>query len=219
MFHTPSINDEIVLANYFGNDIQAKPKELIPKISSRLLHIRSLCSGLKNIKDHLVVVLDALRRCDDSEWCLYEDKIAHKLTAGTILLAGILDGLVVCAGNHVIDKSTSFYTSNLHRPDLVTLQDEIKALSSGSSRYADFWTIVNFWKHYYPYQPRPSQFTREQVRDFSVNIGEGKSTGPILHDLIVPTFNRACKIAIAIAGEEMLDTQYTISIAIDLAFP
>jgi hypothetical protein len=49
--------------------------------------IRSLCSGLFHVKQNLIYVLNSLQRFDDeSEWGIYEDKVAHNLVAGTIIL-------------------------------------------------------------------------------------------------------------------------------------
>lgn len=230
-----------------------KPLQL--SVPSRILHIRALCAGLFHVKQNLIYVLDSLQRFGDSEWGVYEDKVAHELTAGTILLAGILDGLVLCDLFHNSpERSTSFCTTAFQRPDLRKIQQSINDLKSISesppsdtpsqnppsdtpsenppsqnppsqnhpsdtpsesppcesrcagSRAATFWTISDFWKLYYPYLPRPSNFNK--VRDFSLNLGDGHLTGPILHDLIVPAFNGACEIARAIAAEEGLECQY-----------
>ena len=220
------------ILNFYFDDTQAKPVQL--SLPSRILHIRALCSGLFHVKKNLICVLDSLQRFDDSEWGLYEDKVAHELTAGTIILAGILDGLIMCYLFHNSpERSTSFSTTAFQRPDLQKIQQSINDLKSMStsgspsgspssesrcagSRAANFWTISDFWKHYYPYLPRPSTFTVHRVRDFALNIGDGHLTGPILLDLIVPAFNGACDIALAIAAEEGLECQYTQPIATKL---
>ena len=212
------------ILNFYFDDTQAKPVQLSPHVPSRILHIRALCSGLFHVKKNLICVLDSLQRFDDSEWGLYEDKVAHELTAGTIILAGILDGLIMCYlfnSPTLIQRSTSFCTTAFQRPDLQKIQQSIQDLKSMSlvgsaSRHANFWTISDFWKHYYPYLPRPSNFTVQRVRDFALNIGDGHLTGPILLDLIVPAFNGACDIALAIAAEEGLECQYTQPIATKL---
>lgn len=224
MFH-PNVDDDPYnkILNFYFHDIHAKPVQLSLHIPSRILHIRALCSGLFRVKQNLIYVLDSLQRFEDSEWGIYEDKVAHELTAGTIILAGILDGLIMCYLFHsptLIHRSTSFCTTAFQRPDLQKIQQSIKDLksisNSASSRHANFWTISDFWKHYYPYLPRPSNFTLQRVRDFAVNIGDGNLTGPILFDLIVPAFNGACDIALAIAAEEGLESKYTQPIATKL---
>ena len=137
--------------------------------------IRSLCSGLFHVKQNLIYVLNSLQRFEDSEWGIYEDKVAHELVAGTILLAGILDGLGVLK------------------------LEKIQDLKSG---HAHFWTISDLWKQYYPTLPKPSTF--HGVRDFALDLGDGHFS---LLDLIVPVFNGACDIALAIAAEEGLEFQ------------
>lgn len=67
-------------------------------------------------------------------------------------------------------------------------------LCSDQPVHADVWSLVNFWKHYFPYQPRPSVFERSGCRDFKVALGDGLFSGPILSDLIVPAFNAVCGI-------------------------
>jgi len=141
--------------------------------------IRSLCSGLFHVKQNLIYVLNSLQRFDDSEWGIYEDKVTHNLVAGTILLAGILEGLGVLK------------------------LEKIQDLKSG---HAHFWTISDLWKQYYPTLPKPSTFFRLglEVRDFALDLGDGHFS---LLDLIVPVFNGACDIALAIAAEEGLEFQ------------
>ena len=119
------------ILNFYFDDTQAKPVQL--SLPSRILHIRALCSGLFHVKKNLICVLDSLQRFDDSEWGLYEDKVAHELTAGTIILAGILDGLIMCYLFHNSpERSTSFCTTAFQRPDLQKIQQSINDLTSGS---------------------------------------------------------------------------------------
>ena len=64
-----------------------------------------------------------------------------------------------------------------------------------TSAYTDFWSLVNFWKHYMPYQPRPTAFDRESVRDFRVHLGDKAQSSLVLRDLVKPVFNCAVRLA------------------------
>lgn len=143
-------NYKKILTNYFVYE-QAKPSDLQLHNPSRKLHIRSLCSGLFHVRQHIEYVLQGLERWlqglerwNDEEWCMYEDKIAHELTTGTIILAGLLDGLIVCAlssSSVQSNRKTSFYNTNFHRPDLETLQSKIKNYKSSASVGQDFLRV------------------------------------------------------------------------------
>lgn len=187
---------------------QAKAKDLAQQIPSRQLHFRSLGNALHHVRDGLAYVKDALQRWDDSEWPAVEDTVARELSSATMFLAGSLDGMVILEATLVglePDARMSFERTPFSSMVLRSIQEDTKsARSSAHSNqplFADFWTLANFWKHYFPYQPRPSTFESSDgsVRDFCVAIGGGCSTGPIMRDLLVPTFNRACCIMRAIA--------------------
>jgi hypothetical protein len=69
---------------YFHDDTESPNPNRKPLLQ---VHIRSLCSGLFHVKQNLIYVLNSLQRFDDeSEWGIYEDKVAHNLVAGTIIL-------------------------------------------------------------------------------------------------------------------------------------
>ena len=126
----------------------------------------------------------------------------------TMFLGGILDGMVILEAAMCGQEPTlsmSFECSTFNNVELRSIQEETKKLKStehdGQALYADFWTLSNFWKHYFPYQPRPSLFDGDGgVIDFKVALGNSCMSGPVLHDLLVPTFNNACRIMSLIAG-------------------
>lgn len=186
---------------------QARPKDLAHQIPSGELHFRSLANALRHVRHSMSYVSDALQRWDDDEWPRVEDAVARELSSATMFLSGILDGMVILEARLSGQEPTtsmSFERTSFNSAELRKIQEETKALKStlldGQPLYADFWTLSNFWKHYFPYQPRPSAFTRSAVaRDFSVPLSSGCGSGPILHDLLVPTFNNACYIMSMIA--------------------
>ena len=136
---------------------------------------------------------------EDSQWVLIEDDVAGNLADGVINLKCMLDGFVMLDQDQpTLDSSMAFRRTGLKDANMRMLQEDIWALKSsetpGRGAYADLWTLADFWKHYMPYQPRPSTFSRQQIMDYKVNLGDNGS-GPILHDLIIPACNRAADIA------------------------
>ncbi len=165
------------------------------------LHLRLLNNALRFTYNSLMYVLYALRQWNDEEWPLVEDTVAQHLATGTMFLGGMLDGLVIAAlpPHQPPTTSMSFERTAFQDAKLRELQlfaHELRsALHANQSVYADFWTLNNFWKHYFPFQPRPSVFERSgNVRDFCVALGgteRGCCSGPVLRDLVVPTYNLA----------------------------
>lgn len=191
-----------VIETTLGDDVlrpQARACDMALQIPSKRLHFRSLANALSNVRSNLLYVADALQRWDDTEWPLVEDTIARELSVGTMTLGGVMDGLVILELPVLTPPTTamSFERTPFTDAGLRALQDSAKqlrsALSTSQSTYADFWSLVNFWKHYFPYQPRPSVFERSgNIRDLKVALGGGDFSGPIVRDLLVPTFNFAC---------------------------
>lgn len=181
---------------------QARASDLAQKIPSAELHCRALDGALMHTREGFAYVLDALNRWDDEEWPLVEATVGRELSAATMFLGGALDGIVILeqgmAGKD-IDANTSFERTQCTDMAVRALQNDAKKLRSmldcGQPLYADIWSLVNFWKHYFPHQPRPTEFVKSGgIRDFSVAIGEGYNSGPVMQDLLVPTFNLACRI-------------------------
>lgn len=149
----------------------------------------------------------ALDHVDKYRWPHVQDDVAAQLSAGTMRLGAALDGLVILAKerndpNFRPEYSTSFNNTAFPQQRLAMIQDSIKALKSPedpavSLKFVDFGTVYNFWKHYIPYQPSPQDFTNHDppVRDFQIDMVDQSSThgcsGPLMLDIILPTFNHA----------------------------
>ena len=195
--------------------LQARPTDLGQTIASRLLHLRSLTGGLRHARSGITYVLDALSRWDDSEWTLVEDTVARELSSATMFLAGVLDGLVILDQEGAADRTTSFTRTLFASQQARDIQEGLRELrsiaDSGQEAYADFWTLADFWKHYFPYQPRPIRFTRSGVRDFQIQLTTDAKSGPVLKDLIVPVFNGACQICSLLAASVGLDERYLVT--------
>lgn len=196
--HTNSYDDNMLRVMF---PPQARPCDMALKIPSKNLHFRSLANAMGHVRLNLAYVLDALQRWDDSEWPLVEDTVARELSAGTIFMGGIMDGIVILEmpDGQLPTPNMSFERHPFNDLTIRAAQESAKHLrsmiSANQPKHADIWTLVNFWKHYLPYQPRPSVFDRSgNVRDFMLALGDGNFSGPIITDLIVPTFNTVCSI-------------------------
>ena len=154
--------------------------------------------AFKRIRDGLAYILTALHNFE-SEWPYYDpDAAAHQLTVSTILLEGLLDGLIIL-GKDKPSSSMSFYKTDLTNPDILSIQQHMRGLRSHhplSTTHADFWTIADFWKHYFPYMMLPTRVVSStngnlMLADYIIMLGEGDNckSGPIVNDIIVPMFN------------------------------
>ena len=168
------------------------------EIPSKRLHFRSLANALSNVQSSLMYVMDSLQRWDDNEWYLVEDTVARELFTITMTLGGVMDGLVILELPTLAPPPAtdmSFERTPFIDDGLRTLQDSAKqlrsAFSTSQAKSADFRSLVNFWKYYLPYKPLPSVFERG-VRDFKLALGGGDFSGPIMYDLILPTYNKVC---------------------------
>jgi hypothetical protein len=218
--------DERVLGAFFCRPEPEQGPPLEPELEHKLepepdtslpgprLHFRALASALLHARASLEYVLDALRRWDDAGWPAVQDTVARELAAGTMFLAGALDGMVLLeaalfprgggggsgggSGEWWPASSASFERTLFGHAALRPLQAAVKGLRSGAlagqARSADFWALAGFWRHGFPYRPHPCVFGARHggVRDVGVPLGGGCASGPVLRDLLVPAFNLAC---------------------------
>lgn len=187
---------------------QARPEEMALKLPGKPMHIRALCGGLRSVRNSLLNVKNLLEDWGE-EWEHVQDTVAQDLTTAAMFLGGILDGCLIAdlPSDQPVSKNLSFSRTAFTSPDLREIQTEINALRSGETpsqaTHASIWSVINFWKHYLPYQPLPIQFTagrRNPIRDFQLPLsgnGDAKS-GPVVHDLLIPAFNAACAITKAL---------------------
>lgn len=185
------------------------PSEMAQQLPGKQLHVRALCNGLNNVRLSLSYVKNMLEN-RDTPWYLVQDTVARELTIASMFLGGILDGCIIVA--NLTDSQGekkqniqywSFKNTPFHDKTLRQSQERINALrshlKSDQAVTASFWSVVNFWKHYLPYQPLPSEFTRQgsvssTIHDFKLELGSDSQSGPVVHDLLIPAFNEACVI-------------------------
>jgi hypothetical protein len=183
---------------------QANAADLALKLPGKAMHVRALCSGLISVRSSLLYVKNMLEDMN-IQWHHVQDTVARELTMSSMFLGGILDGCVIAElpPNHAPNKAMSFFGTPFHDADLRAIQVQVTTLRSsdqdGQEVQANLLTVINFWKHYLPYQPLPTEFTRgrmQPLRDFQLVLsGDGeKLSGPVVHDLLIPAFNAACRI-------------------------
>lgn len=185
-------------------------------IPGKAMHMRALCGGLASVRNSLIYVKSMLED-SDMEWGIVQDTVARELTKSSMFLGGVLDGCVIAAlpsRSNGFDaaptRAMSFKGTMFQDEILRGIQDDIIDLrsfaSEGQEEQADLWTVINFWKHYFPYKPLPQSFTRSR-RDFQLVLGGDPAerdpspnpsnrhlSGPVVHDLLIPAFNAACRI-------------------------
>ena len=177
------------------------------------MHIRSLCNALNRSCTRLQYVRDALSGTPE-EFVQIQDEVADALSVSVIKLQGVMDGFIMLdqPDQTELTRAMSFQRTDLREQVLRDKQQELKSLQSskwpGRGTYVDFWGIADFWKHYMPYQPPPSEFTQQNINDYELNLGGGSSSGPIFIDLVVPASYGAVEIARSFALQHRLDAIY-----------
>ena len=178
-----------------------------------LLHLRTLCNALRRSRARLQYAREALS-LEDHDFIQIEDTIAGALSDGVIGLEGAMDGFIMLDQPDQADltRAMSFKHTHLVSQQMRAKQAELIDLKSslwpGQGAYVDFWAVADFWKHYLPYQPRPSIFSRQNVKDYQLQLGNNSKSGPIFTDLIVPVFNGMVEIAHAFALRHNLEAGY-----------
>jgi hypothetical protein len=187
---------------------KARPVDLAEAYPGKKQHLKSIAHGLRAIRRDISYASMAL-----SDYFLDEERyysqncVSQKLSSATVLLEGLLDALVICAlpDDTRPKQNMNFRCKNaFYDPRLGEIQNSVKALQTFSTSnrvsYADLWTLADFWKHYLPCMPLPKEFPVSRV-DFQIELGLN-SSGPILHDIILPSFNYACDM-VAIIGQQL----------------
>lgn len=190
---------------------QARAVDLSHHLPGKRLHLKSIAFGLRRIRENLIFSIQSLTYYFSDDRAVFNhDTVSYLLTSSTILLQGLLDGMIICAleQDSIPDRAMSFQKTPFADQRLLAIQNTIKSLQSSHNNntlcYADFWTVANFWKHYLPCTPQPVEI--DNILDFEVDLGSGKS-GPLIHDLIAPTFNNGCKIVEIIGVQLGMDRE------------
>jgi hypothetical protein len=219
---------------------QVTPEVLAERIPGETLHVRSMDAALRRGKTMIGSVLVSLQ--DSAELSIdMQESFGYHLSAGCIMIAGALDGMAILDARtrNFSNLSKITFTKSIFLSETVTEKQKlIKSLRSppqpptesahlyaSQDMYVDFFSVMNFWKHFMPLPPAPTFFARERVFDFQLEFGgagitidsnnrvrtnsEGTPTacersGPIIRDLLIPTYDAACDILHALAKERGL---------------
>jgi len=218
--------------------VQAKGEDLALCLPGKGLHVQAICCGLKDIRESLRYVKCCLDEFENMEkWKLEQVTVAREVTTAAMFLDGILDACVISElpETTVPRTNMSFYSTSFQDTELKRLQQDIRLLESNGDNAAQtrikigLKAVVNFWKHYMPYQHFPTKFTKGRehpIMDFMV---EGKQcsneekdfdedqknymrffSGPIVHDLLIPAFDLACQIADRLIVLKSVDKKYRV---------
>lgn len=209
----------------FAPPFQVGASEVALNLPGKAMHMRALCGGLASIRASLLYVKNALED-HDMDWTIVQDTVARELTMSSMFLGGVLDGCVIAelpsrpnGFPAAPTRFVSFQRTMFQDAMLRDIQADVNSLRSfdfeEQTEQASLWTVINFWKHYLPYQPLPTEFSRGRLhalRDFQLVLGgdpaapdptppesnnrrESKPlSGPVVHDLLIPAFNAACRI-------------------------
>eukprot|EP00798_Chlamydomonas_sp_ICE-L_P032832 gene32832-biopygen12428 len=240
----PEIPREIHCRCTYAPPFQDGDSEVALNLPGKVMHVRALCSGLASIRPSLLYVKNALEDHHDMDWTIFQDTVARELTMASMFLGGILDGCVIAEMQQSRDKggpaapkrSVSFQGTMFQDATLRNIQAGVNGLRSfyfeEQSVQASLWTVINFWKHYFPYQPLPTEFSRGRLHtllDFQLVLGSNHAaldtgipeskdslnskplSGPVVHDLLILAFNAACGITARLVEIYAVSGNHTIT--------
>ena len=169
-------------------------------------HIEAIAQGLSFAREPLRYASRLLWTAGISKIEEQMHQAIHKqFMCGIFFLMSALDAMVVVDASSVDDLSAAmnFFSTPLKDPAQFRIQEDILALESfqmeANAQSADLRTVNNFFKHYMPVERWSKTFTVKNVNGANTNIQDilltfGEESGPILYDLVVPAFNKACDL-------------------------
>lgn len=153
------------------------------------VHFRAINQALRCVRSDISYVRHALETIEDCDWSHVQDTVASNLSTVTLRLAGCLDGLVVLENMHA--EPSLAPTASMSFAEVKFKNANLREIQKKMMSFATFWTLTDYWRCYFPYEPKPEN--RNDVRDFFVSF-DGNDSGPIVHELICSIFNGAVEI-------------------------
>ena len=186
--------------------LQVRPIKREMKCLTFEKHIESIAQGLTFARDGLKYASYQLW-VDKKILVEYKPPAVHNaVMRGLFFLMPALDAMVIAdVGSTDGDlTSTSFFTASLSNPAVRKIQDEIKALESvqhqTNTKSVDLKTVSNFFRHCTPYEQLLKPFTVKHDNGTVIDIldmfiaFECEESGPLLYDIIIPAYNKACEL-------------------------
>jgi hypothetical protein len=182
-------------------------------------HIEAIAQGLSFARDPLRYATRSLWTAGNSKIKEQQHQAIHKqFMCGIFFLMSAFDAMVVVDASVVDDLSAemNFFSTPLKDPAQFRIQEDIKALESfqmeSNTQSADLQTVNNFFKHYMPVEQSSKTFTVKNVNGANTSIQDivitfGEESGPILYDLVVPAFNKACGLLKLIGKAKNMDVE------------
>ena len=185
--------------------LQIKPNKLYIT-TTNIHHLHSLTYRISHCHKSLIIVVNALMKCSDENWNEYVTYlISSELQNAVITLTGILDSMIIydktilniCEMDNI--RNINFCNTSFTNDIMNIIRNAIRELRSFNNENQtyeiDLWTMSNFWKHYVQnYSMKPTNFSKTNIRDFVISFGDGTTSGPILHDIIIPAYNLTCQM-------------------------
>ena len=169
-------------------------------------HIEAIAQGLSFAREPLRYASRMLWTAGNSKVEEQLHQTIHKeVMCGIFFLMSALDATVVVDASSADDISAAmnFFSTPLKDPVQRQIQEDIAALESFQNETntvsADLRTLNNFFKHYMPTERWSKTFTVQNVHGRKTNIQDifitfGEESGPVLYDLVIPAYNKACDL-------------------------
>jgi hypothetical protein len=188
-------------------DVQIRPIECARQYKnvSEKKHLEAIAGGLRFARDPLRYAIQALWTAGESPIAQHLHETLHKeLMCGIFFLMSALDAMIIMdtVSSSDLSANMSFFTTSLRNTQQRKIQEDIKELRSyqkeENTKSASILTVTNFFKHYMPSCWMPKTFIVNQgrrivIQDFFLCF-EGEESGPIMYDLVIPTYNMACDL-------------------------
>jgi hypothetical protein len=159
-------------------------------IYSKDLHFRALTNSFRVVENKLSYTKYQL---ENFHSYINFEQFADQLVSGIMQLEGLLDGLMIFS-HPTPSHGLTFKNAEFPDARMEELRQEMLYMISigdtDSDTYTDFWSIANFWKHYYPFIMIPTK--RKPYRccdDVYVKLSHACYSGPLMHDIFIPIFN------------------------------
>ena len=202
----PPLYDASVYRAYFpprslsllSTDYQVSPCNLAKvNIPSQQVHLKALINSFNHVWDGMfdtkhMLMLSMFPLSDETN----HEQFTSDLVSSVLRLQGLLDGLMILW--HGPDSNITFYSRSFRDHKMDHIREQMLALktvpgtsneSTHTELYADFWSIANLWKHYFPYTLLPKCKGTRLLHDVYVNLDETQESGPLMYDIFVPMYN------------------------------